>query len=188
MDQTLTKQRDKEYSIDIAIPEGIDVLYDNNILKIKGEKGEIARRFFNPHIEVAIKDSKIHISFKGKKFTRKIKALMHTWRAHIVNMFNGVKEGYEYKLRIFYTHFPMSVKVEGNKVVISNFLGEKGNRYADILDGVSVDIKGDEIIVRGVDKEKVGQTAANIEQATKNKGGRDPRKFADGIYIVYKDK
>ncbi len=188
MNQTLTKQRDDRYSIDIVIPEGIEVSYDNNLLKIKGEKGEIIRKFFNPHIEVEIKEGKIHISFKGKKFTRKIKALMHTWRAHIRNMFKGVKEGYEYRLRIFYTHFPMSVKVEGNKVVISNFLGEKGNRYADILEGVSVDIKGEEIIVRGVDKEKVGQTAANIEQATKNKGGRDPRKFADGIYIIHKDK
>jgi large subunit ribosomal protein L6 len=49
-----------------------------------------------------------------------------------------------------------------------------------------VAIKGDELIVTGINKEHVGQTAANIEQATRIKG-RDPRVFQDGIYLTEKD-
>ena len=54
-----------------------------------------------------------------------------------------------------------------------------------ILEGVSVEIKGDEVIVKGIDKEKVGQTVANIERATAVKN-RDIRVFQDGIYRISK--
>ena len=54
-----------------------------------------------------------------------------------------------------------------------------------ILEGVSVEIKGDEVIVKGIDKEKVGQTTANIERATAVKS-RDVRVFQDGIYRISK--
>ncbi len=192
MASTTSKGSDKSkgdgYNVMLEIPDGIDVKYENNILEVKGEKGTLIRKFFHPRIVISIEDNKINIEYKDKKLRRKDKAIMHTWRAHIRNMFKGVTKGYKYKLKIYYSHFPMTVKVEGDKVVISNFLGEKGNRYAKILDGVKVEVKGDEVIVSGIDKEKVGQTAANIELATKNKSGRDPRKFADGIYIIYKDR
>jgi len=80
----------------------------------------------------------------------------------------------------------MSVKVDGNQVVIENFLGERYPRRAKILESVNVEIKGQDVIVKGFDKEKVSQTAANIEQATRIKG-LDPRVFQDGIYITEKD-
>ncbi len=184
----MSKKNIVKYEAILDIPEGLSIKQENNVLVVEGPKGKLTREFFHPRINITIEDSKVKIIYEDDKIRRKIKALVNTWKAHIRNMIKGVKDGFEYKLKIFYTHFPMSVKVEGNKVVISNFLGEKGNRYAEILEGVSVDIKGDEIFVRGIDKEKVGQTAANMELATKDKGGRDPRKFADGIYIVHKDK
>ena len=62
-------------------------------------------------------------------------------------------------------------------------MGEKKPRVAKILDGVSVEIKGDLILVKGIDKEKVGQTVANIELATRVKN-RDVRVFQDGIYRI----
>jgi large subunit ribosomal protein L6 len=53
---------------------------------------------------------------------------------------------------------------------------------ARIVGGAEVEVVGDEILVRGVDKEEVGQTALNIEQASRPKG-KDPRVFQDGCYL-----
>jgi len=80
----------------------------------------------------------------------------------------------------------MSVKVAGDKVVIENFLGERHPRTARIVGDTKVQVKGDEVEVTGINKEHVGQTMANIEQATRIKG-RDPRVFQDGIYLVSKE-
>jgi len=101
-------------------------------------------------------------------------------------MVKGACEGFTYKMKVVYSHFPMNVKVSGNTVVIDNFLGEKHPRSAEVLSDVSVEINGQDVTVSGVNKEKVSQTAANIEQATKIKN-LDPRVFQDGIYIIEKD-
>ena len=55
-----------------------------------------------------------------------------------------------------------------------------------VVGSAQVKIQGDEVTVSGVNKEDVGQTMANIEQATKIKG-KDPRVFQDGIYLVAKE-
>jgi large subunit ribosomal protein L6 len=80
----------------------------------------------------------------------------------------------------------MTVKLAGGKVVIENFLGERYPRTAKVVGSAQVKIQGDEVTVSGVNKEDVGQTMANIEQATKIKG-KDPRVFQDGIYLVAKE-
>src|SRR5690606_1375479 len=98
----------------------------------------------------------------------------------------GVTEGFTYRMKIVYAHFPMSVKVAGDSVVIENFLGERHPRRARIVGDTKVQVKGDEVEVSGINKEDVGQTMANIEQATRIKG-RDPRVFQDGIYLVSKE-
>ncbi|MEM0320076.1 MAG: 50S ribosomal protein L6, partial [Candidatus Nezhaarchaeales archaeon] len=113
---------------------------------------------------------------------RRGKSVCGTVASHIRNMIIGVTEGFVYKLKIVYSHFPMTVKVEGDKVVIENFMGEKSKRIAKIVGKVKVQVKGDEVIVEGADLEQVSQTAANIERATKIRG-YDPRVFMDGIYI-----
>jgi len=72
-----------------------------------------------------------------------------------------------------------------NLVVISNFLGEKIPRKANILKDVKVQLDNDILIVEGLDKEKTAQTAANIERATRITN-RDRRVFQDGCYIISK--
>ena len=89
-------------------------------------------------------------------------------------------------MKMVYSHFPIQLRVDGDRLVIGNFLGEKKDRTAWIQSGVDVSLNGDEVIVTGINKESVGQTAANIEQATRIKA-RDPRVFQDGIYVVGKD-
>ena len=105
--------------------------------------------------------------------------------AHIRNMIKGVTKGFTYKLKIVYAHFPISVKVEGDKILIENFLGERAPRVAKIVGNTKVIVKKDDVILQGINIEEVGQTAANIEQATKIKN-KDPRKFLDGIYVYEK--
>jgi large subunit ribosomal protein L6 len=97
----------------------------------------------------------------------------------------GVTTGFEYKMKIVYAHFPIKASPKGNTFVIENFLGEKSPRKAKILGTTKVTVKGDQVVLNGQDVELVGQTAANIERATKIKGF-DPRIFQDGIYIVEK--
>jgi large subunit ribosomal protein L6 len=80
----------------------------------------------------------------------------------------------------------MNVKVQGDKFVIDNFLGEKYPRKAKILKNVTVEVKGQDVTLKGIDKEIVSQTAAIIEQITKITN-RDLRVFQDGIYITEKD-
>ncbi len=169
----------------IKLPEGVSVDVDGLKVTIKGPKGALVREFkTKKEIHIDKKDGSIRVWARFPK--RKTLAMIGTIRAHINNMIKGVTKGYKYTLRVHYRHFPMNVSVEGNKLVIKNFLGEKSNRYADITDNVKVEIKGkDTIVVTGIDKEKVGQTAANIEQATYAKN-KDPRVFFDGIYIIEK--
>ncbi len=113
------------------------------------------------------------------------KAMVGTFTSHIKNLITGVNEGFECKMTIVYAHFPMQVKVDGKTLIIGNFLGEKKPRVAKILGETKVKVSGNEVTISGINKEDVGQTAANIEQKTKIKRF-DPRIFQDGIYIVQK--
>ncbi|QDA30777.1 50S ribosomal protein L6 [Thermococcus indicus] len=168
---------------EVEIPEGVEVTVEGNTVKVKGPKGELERELKYPGVQIFTEDGKVVVF---KEFPRKRDiAIARTFKAHIANMLRGVTEGFTYKLKIVYSHFPMTVKVQGDEVVIENFLGEKNPRRAKILPGVTVRVSGQEVIVEGIDREAVGQTAANIEQATKITKW-DRRVFQDGIYIVEK--
>ncbi len=168
---------------DIALPEGVTAQLEGDRLIITGEKGKITRFFSHPKISVELKDNHIHLRCQNPR--RKQKALFGTFRAHINNMITGVTQGFEYHMKTVYSHFPIKTAVEGNRLMIQNFLGERHPRHASIAEGVSVDISGDDLSVKGTDKEKVGQTVANIERATAVKR-RDIRVFQDGIYRIDK--
>ncbi len=169
--------------MEVKLPEGVSAKMEDNKITITGDKGSLTRELFYPGVSIKINGDTI--SIQSVKDNRRYTRIVNTFRAHIKNMIKGVTKGYRYELKVCYAHFPMSVKVQGDEVVISNFIGEKVPRKAKILPGVNVDIKGRNIIVTGIDVEKVGQTAANIEQATRIVG-KDRRKFQDGIYIVKK--
>ncbi len=173
---------------ELVIPEGIDVeLINEYTIRVSGKLGSVVKSFEGVPVLLSKEDSKVKVVVyqKGKKGY----ALINTIKNRIRNMFIGVEKGFTYKMRVYYIHFPMQVSVEGDKVVIKNFAGERGNRYAKILPGVKVEVVksgGDtDIIIKGVDKDAVGQTAANIYHATKIKN-KDPRVFLDGIYLYYK--
>ncbi|WP_338601082.1 50S ribosomal protein L6 [Sulfolobus tengchongensis] len=170
---------------EIDVPNNVSVEIRGFLVKIKGPKGEIARDFsFAKEIEIKLDGNKILLETTFAN--RRKKAVFYTIVSHIKNMITGVTKGYRYYLKIIYTHFPMSVKVSGNEVQITNLIGEKNIRRAPILPGVKVTVKGEDIIVEGIDLEAVAQTAANIEQAAKITGF-DKRVFSDGIFIYKKE-
>ncbi|HTX61594.1 MAG TPA: 50S ribosomal protein L6 [Methanobacterium sp.] len=167
---------------EIPIPEGIEVTIQDEIV-VKGSKGELKRKFKSRNINITKDDEKIILEAPFPK--KRDKAMLGTIKSHINNMIIGLTDGFTYNMKIVYAHFPMTVKVAESSVTIENFLGERHPRTAKILGSTKVKVKGDEVTVEGINKEEVGQTMANIEQATKIKG-RDPRVFQDGIYLISK--
>ncbi len=179
-----TKMKLKESKEEIEIPEGVEISVEGSTVKAKGPNGENHRLFHYPKIKILKENGKIILSSKNP--TKREKTMTGTIKAHIQNLIKGVKEGFIYKLKICSGHFPMRVSVEGNYVLINNFLGEKIPRKARILEGVQVKVEGDEIILEGINKESVSQSSANIELATRITN-RDRRIFQDGCFIILKD-
>ncbi|RMF91308.1 MAG: 50S ribosomal protein L6 [Methanobacteriota archaeon] len=167
----------------VDIPEGVDVVVEDSTVTVTGPKGTLSRVMSYPGIAIAVKEGRVVVS--AEKQRRAFKAMAGTFAAHIRNMITGVTRGFEYRLKVVYSHFPITIKHTGNVVTIENFLGEKTPRIAQVPGDCSVSIKGDTILVAGIDIEHVGQTAANIEKATRVKR-RDRRVFQDGIYLVEK--
>ena len=77
----------------------------------------------------------------------------------------------------------MTLKVDGKKLVINNFLGEKTPRFARIEENVDVEVKGPKVTVSSHDIEAAGRTVSLIERAT-NVRNRDRRVFQDGIFLT----
>ncbi|MDR3223058.1 MAG: 50S ribosomal protein L6 [Methanobrevibacter sp.] len=169
---------------EISIPDGVEVNIENTNISIKGPKGEVSRKFTCPNVSIEKNEDNLSLS---TRFPKKVdKSMIGTTKAHLSNMITGVTNGFTYNMKIVFAHFPMTVKVGDGKVVIENFIGERHPRVAKIVGSAKIDVKGDEVLVSGINKEDVGQTMANLEQATKIKG-KDPRVFQDGIYLVSKE-
>lgn len=177
----------KPFFQEIEIPEGVEIDFDEdkNEIFVKGPEGETRKELKLGRCNLEKKDKKIIIG--NEKSTKKEKKMTNTNLSHLKNMIKGVQKKFEYELKVCSSHFPISVKVEGNKATIKNFLGEKIERFSKILEDVDVEVRKDIIVVKSSDKEKAGQTAANFENMTRITG-RDIRTFQDGIYIVKKDE
>ncbi len=168
---------------EIEIPEEVEIKIEKNKVTVKGPLGQVEREFKLNGIKTILEKDKL--TLQKEEARKKQKAYLGSVRAHIKNMIKGVTKGHTYQLKIVYKHFPINVALQGNQLAIKNFAGEKKPRFAKILDGVKVDINNNIIELTGIDIEKVGQTAANIEQKTRIKD-KDIRIFQDGIFIIKK--
>lgn len=163
----------------IEIPEEVDAKVEGRVVTVKGEKGTLTRDFSHAPVSVQLEEGVIKIRTNWPR--KREAALVGTICSHIQNMVIGVTKGFTYKLKIVFSHFPISVKVREKTVTIENFTGERSPRIAKIMGDAKVMPKGDDVTVQGINIEDVSQTAANIERATKIKR-KDPRVFLDGIY------
>lgn len=157
--------------------------YDGKAITVEGPKGTITKKLRYPTVSIKVEDGKVVIG--TDKLTKREKKIISTYRAHIKNLVKGVREGFEYKLVVVFSKFPMTVEHKGNEFIVKNLLGEKVPRVMKVPEGVEVDVKGKDIYVRGIDKELVGQCAANIEQLCKVTH-LDRRVVQDGVFITSK--
>ncbi len=172
------------YSIKYKVPGDVQVEVSGLTVTVKGKGREDSRSFNAKHVEIKKDGDTIEVFTQSP---RKVdRADVGTIAGHITNMVKGVENGVTYKMKAVYAHFPLTVKITGNTLNIENFLGEKHARTMKVIDGVAIQIKGQDITLTGVSKERVGLCAAQIEQLCRVRD-RDRRVFQDGIYIIEKD-
>jgi large subunit ribosomal protein L6 len=168
----------------IEMPAGVKATLEGRNLSIKGKLGEARKHFDKINVNISVDGNKVIISpFSAKK---KDNVIINTVTSIVNNMVTGVTKGYTYRLKVVYAHFPITVKTRGSQVLIENFVGERSPRVCQIVGDCKVSVEGDDIVVKGVSLEDVGQTAANVELATKIKR-KDQRIFLDGVYIYHKE-
>lgn len=169
----------------VEIPQGMNVKINGNEITLSSNGKEVKKKFNLGKIKLSLKDNKISVA--AQKSTKRELKMIGTIVAHLNNVVKGSKDNFVYHLEICNVHFPMTLKVEGDKVKIKSFLGEKLERIAKILPNTKVEVKGNQIEVSSSDIEAAGQTAANLEKSTKIRN-RDRRIFQDGIFITAKPK
>jgi len=175
----------KDLEKEIEIPEDVTIRLEGNELIVKGPEGENKRKFNFKEMEIKIEDRKIFVN--KKQANKKDKRNINSTIAHITNLILGVRKKYEYVLEICSVHFPMNVKIEKDKLIIKNFLGERKERLIKIDPKVEIELKGSQIIIKSSDKEKAGLQATRIEGISRSVS-RDKRIFQDGIWITKKEK
>mmetsp|Transcript_36241 Transcript_36241/g.74001 ORF Transcript_36241/g.74001 Transcript_36241/m.74001 type:complete len:188 (-) Transcript_36241:275-838(-) len=171
----------------IEIPDGVECEINARSVTITGKRGTLKRDFKHVSMDIR-KVGKKHVRVDLWFANRKQLASVRTVCSHIENMIVGVTQGFCYKMRFVYSHFPINVNTAGKYVEIRNFLGEKRVRKVLLPDGVvysrSADVK-DQLELSGNDIVAVSLTAAKIQQATSVRD-KDLRKFLDGIYVSEK--
>jgi large subunit ribosomal protein L6 len=173
------------YEQRIEIPSECQVSLEEKTVTVNGPKGSLTRSFPEPQTRIKIEGNElIATTHINRKRTR---ALVGTVVAHVRNMLVGVQHGYEYEMKIVYSHFPIAVEVKDKTVTIKNFIGERGVRTARLIGDVEIRTTEDEVFITGINIEHVSQSAANIQQACKIRD-KDRRVFLDGIYVIRKRK
>ena len=162
----------------VVIPAGVNVAIDGSTVTVKGPKGQLT---MDVHQDVALaqQDNEIQCSIRHNSITAK--AMSGTARALISNMVKGVSKGYEKKLELVGVGY--RAQAQGKKLNLT--LGFSHPVNYPVPEGITVETPSQtEIVVRGVDKQQVGQVAAEI------RGYRPPEpykgkgvKYADEIIV-----
>ena len=179
-----TKQIEKS-TTEIQIPEDVKVNLKGSILQVQGPLGKVYKNFKKIPVLIQINDNKILLKRIGER--KKHQAIFNTAKSLIQTLCIGVIDGFTIKMKIVYSHFPITVKVEGKKVLIENFQGERAPRVSMIKGDTKVTVKGDDVLLTGPVLTDVSQTAANIQLKSKVKN-KDHRVFLDGVYRYSKSK
>jgi len=140
----------------ITVPSGVDVKIDGAHVTVKGKQGELAFTFTD-RVEITQEDSKLTI--KAVDDSKKSVALSGTTRAVLQNMVTGVSDGFERRLTIIGVGYRAQMKGE----ILNLSLGFSHPVDFEIPKGITIETPSQtEIVVKGIDKQQVGQVAANI--------------------------
>lgn len=140
----------------ISIPSGVQVSLAGQSIDVKGSKGELSHNI-HPLVEVNQEDAQL--KFKAKDSSGGAKALAGTTRALVNNMVTGVSQGFEKKLQLVGVGY--RAQAQGKQLNLT--LGFSHPVEYPVPEGISIETPSQtEIVVKGVDKQQVGQVAANI--------------------------
>lgn len=168
----------------VEIPSGTQISVDNEHIIIKGRLGSTTKKFNKKFTNVKVDGSMLVIEgSKIKSMRRRASTAEHALSNVIGDSIKAVNDGIEERMKIVYAHFPMSVEIKDREISIKNIFGEKVPRKTAIVGETKVEIKGQDVTVKGIDRYDVGQTVANIRRACAARGN-DTRVFQDGIYTV----
>ena len=140
----------------ITIPSGVEIKQDGNKITVKGPKGQLEREF-SPEITVKVENGEINVTRPND--LPDIRALHGTTRAVLNNMIVGVNQGFEKKLELVGVGY--RVQAAGKGLTLS--LGFSHPVEIEPVEGITFKVEGNtKISVEGINKELVGQIAANI--------------------------
>lgn len=157
----------------IAIPDGVTITEENGIVTVKGPKGSLTTNLVKG-ITIKVEDNTLEVLRANDNY----KPMHGTINANINNMITGVTHGYEKNLEIIGVGYRFTLK--GNVIVIS--AGYSHPVEMQIPEGITVEVPSNtELTIKGIDKEKVGEFAANVRKV------RQPEPYK-GKGIRYKDE
>ena len=160
----------------VALPAGVEVALNGDLLTVKGSKGKLETRV-HPTVTVKVEGSEARVQLVDEKNPS---AWMHagTTRAILNNLVKGVSAGFERKLNLVGVGY--KAQAQGKKLNLS--LGFSHPVEFDVPEGITIETPTQtEILVKGVDKQLVGQVAANI------RGYRPPEPYK-GKGVRYSDE
>ncbi len=167
----------------VVLAQGVEIKLDGNALTVKGPKGDLSLECHS-EVEVVSDDSGLAVSPRsGSRFAR---AMAGTTRALISNMVSGVSTGFERRLKLVGVGY--RAKVQGQTVNLT--LGFSHPVVYEVPDGITVETTSQtELLIKGIDKQKVGQVAAEIRnfrppEPYKGKGVR----YADERIVLKETK
>lgn len=169
---------------ELDIPSGVKVEVSGSNVSIKGKLGSTVKIINPKFVDVKADGGKIKITeTKNKKLAKKAVLAATALNTVLKDSMNGVDKGIDVKMKILFAHFPSTVEIKGKTIFLKNLFGEKVPRQIEIVGDTKVEVKGQDVTVKGVDKYDVGQTVANIRRGCYARG-YDTRVFQDGIYVV----
>ena len=143
----------------LTVPAGVTVSVDGNIVTVKGPKGELSTSI-NEHITVEVTDTEVKLTRDNDNY----KKFHGTANANIKNMIDGVTNGFEKKLESVGVGYRFQVK--GNTLVVTAGYSHPVN--VEVPEGITVEAPSNtELFVRGIDKQLVGEFAANVRKIRK---------------------
>lgn len=159
----------------VQLPDKVVITLDGDMINVKGPKGQLDRKL-HPAIDIEINENVLNV--KTDLNDKKKMALQGLFRSLIFNMVTGVTTGYEKKLLL--SGIGYRAETSGKKLVLN--VGYSNPVNFDLPDGISANVeKNTEITLSGIDKELLGQAAANIRRI------RPPEPYK-GKGIMYSDE
>jgi large subunit ribosomal protein L6 len=142
----------------VDLPKGVEVTTSASAVKVKGPKGEVTLSL-NPQVQVSVADGKAQVATRSDARTARV--VSGTTRALIANMVTGVTKGFERKLELVGVGY--RAQAQGRKLNLT--LGYSHPIAYAVPEGITIETPSQtEIIVKGIDRQKVGQVAAEIRR------------------------